>query len=120
MVGFDGEPSLTDRCLRECPAGDALDMAEVEAEGEEGVVAARVATRRSGRDLRGAATPAAVTGDAAPAPTVGSGNITGTRRWMFEFVDRVPNESTKQRKDFDGLLGKPIFVIGSKARTISD
>jgi hypothetical protein len=58
-VGFDGAPSLPDRSLRECPAGDAVDMAEVEVVGEEGVVVARVATRRSRRDPRGAATPAA-------------------------------------------------------------
>lgn len=75
LVGFDGEPSLPDRCLRECPAGDALEIAEVEVEGEEEAVIAGVAMSRRGRGLRGAATPAAVTGDAATAPAVGSGNI---------------------------------------------
>ena len=61
LVGFDRASSLPDRSLRECPADDALDMAEVEVVGEEGVVVARVATRRSRRDPRGAATPLAAT-----------------------------------------------------------
>ena len=75
LVGSDGAPSLPARCLRECLAdGGALETAEVEVECGEEAVAAGVATRRSGRDLWSVATPAAVTGDAATAPTAGSGN----------------------------------------------
>jgi len=62
--------------LRECLAdGGALETAEVEVEGEEEAMEAGVATRRSARDLWGVATPAAVTGDAATAPTASSGNV---------------------------------------------
>ena len=99
-MGFDRASSLPDRSLRECPAGDAVDMAEVEVVGKEGVVVARVTTRRTGRDPRGAATPAAAT-----APAVGTGQWQHhwyTTLWL-EFVDRRA-----------GLLEKPIFVTGSK------
>jgi len=75
LVRSDGAPSLPARSLRECLAdGGALETAEVEVEGEEEAMEAGVATRRSARDLWGVATPAAVTGDAATAPTAGSGN----------------------------------------------
>lgn len=112
LQGFDGEPSLPDRCLRECPAGDPLDIAELDVEGEEGVVLAPLATRRSGRNLMGAATPAAVAGDAAtaPTPTVGSGNITGTRTLRLGFVDR---SADRNRERFSiGFWRSPYLLLG--------
>ena len=104
-MGFDGAPSLPDRSLRECPAGD---MAEVEVVGEEGVVVARVTTRQSGRDPRGTANPAAAT-----APAVGSGSITGTRRYGWSLWIEGPNEIEK-------ASGGTHICYWVKARIISD
>ena len=123
----DGAPSLPARSLRECLAdGGALETAEVEVEGEEEAVAAGVATKRSARDLWGVATPAAVTGDAATAPTAGSGNVSAVGIVLGlvaagsscggEVVDK--RAETNSEGIFMGCWTSPDIAFGSKARTV--
>jgi hypothetical protein len=83
----------------------------MEVVGEEGVVVARVATRRSGRDPRGAATPAAAS--RRPPPPWAVAASTGTRRYGWSLWIEWSNEIEK-------ASGETHICYWVKARIISD